>query len=263
MLLDRILEAKRAAVERKKSRIPLREIMARAQARQAPGIAAAASEKFIIIGETKKASPSAGIIVPYYRADIIARSYQRAGASAVSVLTEEKFFLGSMRDLAKVKSSVSIPVLAKDFVIDPYQVYEARAYGADALLLIRRILDLPLFRELFSLACNLGMDVLMEAHTLEECESILETAGTNPHAILGINNRDLDTLEIHIETTFHLRRLLKQVKIPIISESGIKDADTLAKLHDAGINGALVGEYLLRSLPNRNAIFEFLQKING
>ena len=218
----------------------------RKQARQAsPGRdfrGALDAEGFHIIAEAKKASPSGGLLVPDYHSEKIARIYQDGGAVAISVLTDEKYFQGSLEDLHKVHSAVTLPILAKDFVIDEFQIWEAKAYGADAVLLIVRILTDEELKHLFETAALAGLDVIVEVHD----EAELERALRLPSTIVGINNRDLDTLKVDLSVTFRLARRVPK-KVLLVSASGIETEDHIRALKEAGIRGALIGHSLLRS----------------
>jgi indole-3-glycerol phosphate synthase len=195
-----------------------------------------------VIAEVKKASPSKGIIRADFDPVLIALSYERAGASAISVLTDERFFHGRLEYLEDCRSSVNIPLLRKDFVIDEFQILEAYSFGADAILLIAAILNakvLQLYREISE---GLGMASIVEVHDEEDLNRALES-GAN---IIGINNRDLKTFIVDIETTFRLAKTMPTGKI-IVSESGIRTADEMKRLADAGIDAVLIGETLMRA----------------
>lgn len=194
-----------------------------------------------IIAEAKKASPSKGIIRPDFDPVAIAQCYEKNGAGAVSVLTEEHFFQGHLDYLRLIRRSVSIPVLRKDFIIDPYQVYEARAAGADALLLIAAALDTSELSSLLHLTYDLGMQALVEVHTADE---LLKALHVKP-SIIGINNRNLDTFHTNIGTTIELRTLIPE-DIIIVSESGINTSDDIRRLRSCGIDAFLIGEALMR-----------------
>jgi indole-3-glycerol phosphate synthase len=194
------------------------------------------------IAEVKKASPSAGIIRADFNYINIAMEYEAGGASAISVLTDKEFFKGDIKYLSEIKKTVSVPVLRKDFIIDPYQIYEARAAGADLVLLIARILTKEQIEIFLSLSHELGMECLVEVHDNDELEKVLETES----AIIGINNRNLDTFETNLETTLQLCHRIPEDKI-IVSESGIKTRADVLILEEAGIDAILIGETLMRS----------------
>lgn len=200
--------------------------------------------KFSLIAEVKKASPSAGIIREDFDPIYLAKVYEESGASAVSVLTDEKFFQGKLDHLKAAKESTTIPILRKDFIIDEAQVYESRIAGADALLLIARVLNDPELDQLIKLAEELGMQALVEVHSAEEVARVLKTKAK----IIGINNRDLDTFEVDLQTTVNLIKKFPKLKDRIvISESGILTCKHVETLKKAGVDGVLIGESLLRS----------------
>jgi len=194
------------------------------------------------IAEVKKASPSAGIIKEDFNYINIAMEYEAGGASAISVLTDKEFFMGDIKYLSEIKRAVNVPILRKDFIIDPYQIYEARAAGADLVLLIARILTKEQIDTFITLAHKLGMECLVEIHDNDELKKVMETEA----AIIGINNRNLDTFETNLETTLQLCRLIPE-EIIIVSESGIKTRADILKLEAAGIDTILIGETLMRS----------------
>ncbi len=195
-----------------------------------------------IIAEVKKASPSKGVICADFHPVDIARNYQKNGAQAISVLTDVDFFQGSLLYMMQVRKTVLLPVLRKDFIINELQIEEASAHGADAILLIAAILDLPQLRDYQACAEELGMDVLVEVHDEAETELALK-AGSK---LIGINNRNLKDFSMDLETTFRLKRLIP-AEIPVVSESGLRTADDFRRLSDAGIAAALVGETLMRA----------------
>ncbi len=231
-----------------------------------------------LVAEIKKQSPSAGLIRDNFDPVEIAKSYQEAGAQAISVLTEEDFFSGSLDYLNQVKSQVSLPLLRKDFILEPYQVYESRLYGADAILLIADLLSKDLLIELIGLADNLGMDCLVEAHDEKELKKILSLkVAPSPGAVpeitqklpakakarksvefcLGINNRDLHTLETDLKTTEKLYPLVPKDRVVIV-ESGIKSYQDILFLKILGVNAVLVGEALLRSADIKSAVQDLM-----
>lgn len=194
-----------------------------------------------IIAEVKKASPSKGIIREQFFPVEIARDYEANGAAAISVLTEEKFFLGSLEYMKEIKKAVELPVLRKDFLFDPYQIYEARAFGADAVLLIVAMLEKGQLQELQQAAHELSLSVLVEVHTREE----LDTALSAGSLIIGINNRNLHTFKTDISTTLKLVRDISPDRI-MVSESGIRTINDIIKLRNAGVDAFLIGESLMR-----------------
>jgi indole-3-glycerol phosphate synthase len=207
----------------------------------APGIA--------IIAEAKKASPSKGIICPDFDPVRITRAYEQGGAQALSVLTDESFFQGSLSYIPAVRSVVGLPVLRKDFIVHEIQIRESQAFGADAILLIVAILEPEQLRDYLQMAQELGLDVLVEVHDERETETAL-AAGS---ALLGINNRDLRDFSVDLSTTFRLQRMVPR-DIPLVSESGIRDYDDIRRLADHGIAAALVGETLMRAEDQAEAL---------
>jgi indole-3-glycerol phosphate synthase len=195
-----------------------------------------------VIAEIKKASPSAGEIRANLEVAEIAASYERAGAAAISVITEEDFFQGKLGYLTEVKTAVSLPILCKDFIIDPIQVVAARAAGADALLLIAAILEQSYLLELLAMARDLSMACLVEIHNEEEMERVLTTDAR----IIGINNRNLRTFQVSLDTTFKLRPSIPSDRL-VVSESGIQEQSDLQSLASAAVDAVLVGTSLMRA----------------
>lgn len=212
------------------------------------------ANNFQLVTEVKRASPSKGIFLPEYNPVQISREYANGGAAAISVLTEKKYFGGSIEHLSAIRKELSLPLLRKDFIFDPYQVYESRAFGADALLLIAAVLNLEQLKELLLLSHSLNLKCLVEVHNKAEIELILPV---NEIEIIGINNRDLSTFNVDIETTRRLRPLIPPNKI-VISESGIKDSNDIKKLKEWGVNAALIGESLLTANSISSKMKEFL-----
>ena len=245
MILDQIVADSIVALESRKRRYPLAGLRRKALVQPPPLDLAAAlrGDDIKLIAEVKKASPSRGVIRDDFRPTAIARTYAANGAAAISVLTESKYFQGSLSHLKSVRRALrhyNLPVLRKDFIIDLYQVHESRAYGADSLLLIVAILGAEKLAELLRCSQELGMSCLVEVHN----EADLEIALKSRAGIIGINNRDLNTFTVDISTTERLRPLIPPDRI-VVSESGIKDRDDMAKLRQWGINAALVGESLM------------------
>jgi len=202
--------------------------------------ALAASPTVALIAEVKKASPSAGIIRADFDPIAIARAYQRAGATCISVLTDRPFFQGDPVFLSRIRGEVDLPLLRKDFILDPVQVTEARAIGADACLLIVACLEAPLLRELMSACRSLGMDALVEVHDEHEMEAAAE-AGAD---LIGINNRDLHTFAVDLVTTERLAPLAPSGAV-LVAESGIRTRDDVQRLKDCGVRAVLVGQTLM------------------
>ena len=202
-----------------------------------------------VIAEAKKASPSKGVIRPDFDPVAIARSYLAGGAQALSVLTDVDFFQGSLSYIPAVRAAVALPVLRKDFIIDPLQIREARAYGADAILLIAAILETARIQDYQALAFELGMDALVEVHDEAEVEKAV-AAGSR---LIGINNRDLRDFSMDLNTTFRLQKMIP-VEIPLVSESGIRDHHDMLRLAEHGIKAVLVGETLMRAADQADAL---------
>ena len=245
MILDRIVADNRPELEARKRNLPLAELRRVALAQPPPLDFASAlrGDRIQLIAEVKKASPSRGIIRPDFNPVEIARTYAANGASAISVLTESGYFQGSLnhlRDIGEALGGKGLPLLRKDFLWEPYQIYESRAYGADGLLLIVAILKAGKLKELLLLANKLGMGCLVEVHN----EAELEIALKSQARIIGINNRDLSTFTVDLTTTEHLRPLIPQDRI-VVSESGIKDRSDMAKLGQWGVDAVLIGESLM------------------
>lgn len=209
------------------------------------------SDQIAVIAEVKKASPSKGIISPDFKPTSIASSYERGGAEAVSVLTDEKFFQGSLDYIPQVRREISLPVIRKDFIIHELQIEEARNYGADAILLIAAILEQEQIRDYLQMSGELDMDVLVEVHDERELEKSL-AAGSK---LIGINNRDLRDFTVDLGTTIRLSKEIPD-SVPVVSESGIKNHDDMIMLEDHGIAAALIGETLMRSGDREAALQE-------
>ncbi len=245
MILDDIVAGKRQELETVKRRVTPGEIE-RAAKRQPPArdfAAALRGDRIRLIAEVKKASPSRGLIAPDFDPVGIARTYAENGAAAISVLTESKYFQGSLDYLVSVGRALGLrqpPLLRKDFILDPYQVYESRAAGADAILLIVAILTPGQLAELIRLAHSLSMECLVEVHS----EAEVATALASPARVIGINNRDLRTFKVDLNTTRRLRSLVPSDRL-VVSESGIKDRADMDRLWGWGVNAALVGETLM------------------
>ncbi len=243
-ILDLIMRHKRSEVARRRRERPLALVREEAERSPPPRDLAAALRRpgVSLIAEVKRASPSKGAISPHLDAAALAQAYERGGAAAISVLTDERFFAGSLADLQAVRGQVGVPVLRKDFVLDPYQVYEARAAGADAVLLIVAALDDRKLHELYCLTCALGMSALVEVHD----EGELGRALALRPRIVGINNRDLHSFTVNLEMTIRLRPLIPD-GILVVSESGISTPTEVARLASADVDGMLVGESLVRA----------------
>ncbi len=249
-ILDKILAAKKREVERHKQAVRLTSLLECIARRQAPLVFAPAlkGDRIKLIAEVKKASPSKGVLRPYFDPMALAKTYAENGAAAISVLTDAEFFLGSPDHLAAIREAVSLPLLRKDFIYDEYQLYESAAYGADALLLITAILEPPQLEKMIAISRRLGLGCLVEVHNEEELKIALASGAE----IIGINNRDLKTFEVDIETTRRLRPLVPDDKI-VVSESGISRREDIKKLKEWGVDAVLIGEALLtaKNIPNK------------
>ena len=245
MILDDIVASKRSDLAAAKQRTPLIQLQRMTQS-QPPARNFAASlrgEDIRLIAEVKKASPSAGIIRTDFNPAEIAQIYAANGAAAISILTETKYFRGSLdylKDIREALGNRRVPLLRKDFIFDPYQVYEARAYGADSLLLIVAILTPDKLKSLLTLSRDLDMEPLVEVHNEAEVEIALKSDAL----IIGINNRDLKTFKTDLKTTERLRPLIPQDRI-VVSESGIKNRNDIARLRRWGVDAVLIGESLM------------------
>jgi indole-3-glycerol phosphate synthase len=257
MILDEILDNKRTEVAERKRATPSKALEALARSASAPrdflAALAGGRQSIRLIAEYKRASPSKGAI----RADLgptqAGRLYESAGAAAISVLTDEKFFSGRLDDLRVVREGAAIPVLRKEFIIDPWQLLETRAAGADAVLLIVAALDDTQLRDFREQAFDSGMHCLVEVHDEKELERALDSGA----AIVGINNRDLRSFRVDLGTTFRLRAAIPQDKV-VVSESGIAGRADVLRLQEAGVDAMLVGETLMRRQNPADAVKELL-----
>jgi indole-3-glycerol phosphate synthase len=243
-VLERIVDATREDVARRRRAVPLAELeqQAAGSREDRPFSEALARPGISVIAEHKRRSPSAGEIRQGSSVTEIVRAYERGGAAAVSILTEARHFGGSLDDLREARAASVLPILRKDFVVDAYQVYESAAAGADAILLIVAALDAELLRELHTEARGLDLDCLVEVHK----ESELETALTADADVIGINNRNLDDFTVDVGTTFELITDVPAGKT-VVSESGISDRETLEELDEVGVDAVLIGEALMRA----------------
>lgn len=245
MILDEIVADNRLELESRKRSLPLEELN-RAASEQPPPVEFATAlrgDDIQLIAEVKKASPSRGVICPDFHPVEIAKTYASNGASAISVLTEEKYFQGSLNYLKGIRNALGdrqLPLLRKDFIYDSYQVYESRAYGADGLLLIVAILTPEELESRLELSHELGMSCLVEVHN----ETELEIALSSGAEIIGINNRDLKTFNVDLTVTQRLRPLIPPDRI-VVSESGIKNRTDMERLRQWGVNAVLIGESLM------------------
>jgi indole-3-glycerol phosphate synthase len=247
-ILQRIVETKRGEIRAARATVPLAQMERRV--RESPPVrdfvgalrAKIAAGRPAVIAEVKRASPSKGLLRENFDPVAIARSYERGGAACLSVLTDREYFQGAPEHLAAARGACALPVLRKDFVIDPYQVFESRAMGADCILLIAAVLDLAAMRELETTAFALGMAVLVEVHDGAELEKAMQL-GT---PLIGINNRDLRSFETRLETTLELMPSVPAPRI-VVTESGVTAKQNVVLLWDAGVRAFLVGEAFMRA----------------
>jgi indole-3-glycerol phosphate synthase len=260
MILDEIVAHKKEELAETKRRIPLAELKSRvsdADPTRGFGNILASGEGIRLIAEVKKASPSKGVIREDFDPVRIAGTYEESGASCLSVLTEKKYFQGSLEYLGIIRKNVALPLLRKDFIIDDYQIHEARAAGADAILLIAACLEKEQIRDYLGIAEQLGLDALVESHTYAELDRSL-LAGAK---LVGINNRDLSTFAVSLQTTLDLLNDIPDDRI-VVSESGIKTRDDVVKLGNAGVDAILVGESLMREKDIGKKVRELLGKVS-
>ena len=208
-----------------------------------------------IIAEHKRRSPSKAVINHSHQLLNVIKAYQENGASAISVLTDTNYFGGSLEDLLLARSTASIPLLRKDFVIDPYQITEAKAFGADFILLIASILDKDRIQEFTAYAHELNLEVLLEVHSIEE----LEVSYIEDIDVVGVNNRNLKTFEVDLNTSFDIAKALDPQKVKI-SESGLSDTQSIKNLKDAGYNGFLIGETLMKNNKPGHALKQLVKQ---
>jgi len=213
-----------------------------------------------VIAEIKKASPSAGIIIKNYDPKVIAKQYLISGASCLSILTEENYFKGKLEHIEEVKKKVELPVLCKDFFIDPYQVYLAKSFGADAVLIILSAVDEKTAKEIYNVSEELSINTIVEVHTEEEAKKALNFK----NAIIGINNRNLKTLKTDIKTTYDLHKVLVNHSGPIVCESGIKSEKEVEQIvKKTKINNFLIGESLLKDLDKNSDLLKRIVQISA
>jgi indole-3-glycerol phosphate synthase len=254
-VLDRILDARRAAVDHRKRVLPETALKygVKAASPLRDFSAALSREGLNVLAELKPASPSRGVLRDPFDPVALARSLEAAGAAALSVLTEPEFFRGSLKNMRDARKEIALPVLRKDFVFDPWQVWEARANDADSFLLIVAALHDVLLRELIDLGRELGMEPLVEVHTAAELKRALAAAAR----IVGVNNRDLKTLSVRVETSFELIGRIPDDCIAV-SESGLRTHDDLVRLRDAGFDAFLIGEQLMLAPDPAAALADLL-----
>jgi len=258
-ILEKIVAYKRPFVEQQKQAVPVEMLMQSIHfQRQTISLKTALTrlDNSSVIAEFKRRSPSKPEI--NLKADIkeVTRGYQNAGAAALSILTDKHFFGGHPQDILKVRDQIDIPILRKDFMFDPYQIYEAKSLGADAVLLIAEVLTKAQVAELSALAKDLGLDVLLETHTEDQLEKITEHID-----IVGINNRNLKTFKVSIENSLALVQKLP-LSIVKISESGIQSTEDIKILRQAGYQGFLIGELFMKTRQPAQTCKKFIEEIN-
>jgi len=260
-ILEQIVWHKEREVSQRRELLPLAKLQELVQRQAPPQDFLAALHTSVrqpaLIAEVKKASPSKGVIRADFDPVAIAQAYERGGAACLSVLTDEKFFQGSFENLERVRQGVALPLLCKEFVIYPYQIYLARSRGADAILLIAAILSDKDLQYFLKIIHNLGMTALIEVHTLEEMDRVLAIEGVQ---LIGINNRDLETFTVDRQTTADIlmarQEMLQDRNIQVVSESGIHLPSHLQEVKNAGANAVLVGESLVKQPDPQQAIAE-------
>jgi indole-3-glycerol phosphate synthase len=256
-VLDRILDARRAEVEHRKKVLPLTALKygVKAATPLRDFSAALAKPGLNVIAELKPASPSRGVIRDPFDPAELAQTLESAGAAALSVLTESEFFRGSLKNLRDARKASALPALRKDFIFDPWQVWEARANDSDSFLLIVAALNDNQLSELLALGRELGMEPLIEVHTREELERVVSVDAK----IIGVNNRDLKTLEVHVQTSFDLIEHIPESCIAV-SESGLRSHHDLQKLRAAGFDAFLIGEQLMLAADPGAALAQILNQ---
>lgn len=247
-ILSKIIESKREELIECRTRLPLKEIKSHIRDVEPPrdffaAISSKTDDRHIrLIAEIKKSSPSKGLLISDLKVDDFVKRYEEAGASAISVLTERRFFSGRPENIGIAKENAKLPVLRKDFLFEEYQIYESRYIGADALLLIAAVLGPSALSDFILLSEELGMSSLVEVHDERELEKALKADAR----IIGINNRDLTTFKVDIETTFRVIREIPKGKV-VVSESGITSREDVRRLIDIGVHAILVGESIVTS----------------
>lgn len=260
LILDKIAESTRQRVMEQKKKIPLEDLIKNIgkdgdnKREDFAFEKALRKNEFSLICEVKKASPSKGVINEEFPYLDIAKQYQRAGARAISVLTEPKYFQGGNEYLTEIRRHVALPVLRKDFIIDQYQIYEAKMIGADAVLLICALLSEEELQGFIELSNRLGLSSLVEAHTEVEVEKAVKVGAK----IIGVNNRDLNTFDVDINNCIRLRSMVPD-NIVYVAESGIRNAEDIKLLKKNNINAALVGEALMKSVDIKKQISEWMR----
>jgi indole-3-glycerol phosphate synthase len=260
--LSTILASTRVSLDAARETVPLADLERRATEHRPRGWATALRRQDAkgpaVIAEIKKASPSKGLIRAAFDPAWLARRYRTGGAAALSVLTDEPYFQGSLRNLELASSAVPLPCLRKDFIIDEYQIVEARAYRADAILLIAAALSASDLKRFAQSAHDLSLDVLVEVHSTEELDEVLNTLGESGADAIGVNNRDLKSFEVSQETSFALVDRIP-ASVVRVTESGISSREDIFRLRQAGFNAFLIGESLMRQPDPGLALTELLK----
>ena len=259
-ILEKIVDYKRKEVAERRELVPVKKLES-SEHFTAPIVSLESylkrSDKVGIIAEIKRKSPSKGVLNEYISVEKLSIGYMQAGASALSILTDTEFFGGSNDDLTTARKFNYCPILRKDFVVDEYQIVESRAIGADAILLIAGVLDEKQIEEFSAFAASLGLEVLLEIHSLKELPKDLKDIN-----IVGVNNRDLNDFTIDVNRSFEIAETLPN-EITKISESGLRDADTILKLKKAGFDGFLIGEAFMQTSRPEAACAELVQKLQS
>lgn len=260
MFLDKIVDKKKIQIEEEKKQLSLSEVLEsieKSELNNRDFKKALNKEKISIIGEIKKASPSKGIILEEFNPISIAKVYESINIDAISVLTEKYFFQGNDSYISEVKKVTSKPVLRKDFIVDPYQIYTSKLIGADAILLIAAVLKEKLW-EFYLMASKIGLQCIVEVHNREELDNALQVDAD----IIGINNRNLIDFTVSLDNTENLIKYIPKNKI-IVSESGIKTPEEINYLRNIGVNAVLIGESFMREINNVDKLKEFTYKAKG
>jgi indole-3-glycerol phosphate synthase len=254
-ILEKIVDFKKVEIEKRKNFTPLESFLDKIPEERRDFKKALKNQNITIIAEIKKQSPSRGILRDDFNHISIAKEYEKDGASAISVLTDAKFFWGNNEYLTEIKKEVNLPVLRKEFIIDEYQIYQSAYIGADAILLIAKILEFEKLKKFINLAHQLKMACLVEVDSQKE----LQKALTSPAEIIGINNRNLETFQTSIENSLNLKKFIPKNHISV-SESGIKKREDIIELEKAGFDSVLIGEALIRQKEIGKKLRELLEK---
>lgn len=254
-ILDKIVKFKKVEIEKRKKFTPLESFLDEIRKEKRDFKKALKKGDISIIAEIKRHSPSKGLLRDKFDHNSIAKQYEKGGASAISILTDAKFFWGHNKNLIDVKKEVKLPLLRKEFIIDEYQIYESAYIGADAILLIARILKLKKLVKFLDLAKKLNMTCLVEVHTKEELQKVIATSAE----IIGINNRNLENFQTSIEKSLNLKKSIPE-RFITVSESGIKKREDIVTLEEAGFDAVLIGETLIKQQDIEKKLKELLGK---